>query len=158
MADFSVSQHTESIYSIIGEGTKFKGEFEVNGLLRIDGDFIGSIKTTGKVLVSKNGRAECTINGSTVIIGGLVKGTVIATEKVEILSTGMVFGHIETPRLVVHEGVLLHGTCQVNNGSGAMPQEIISLSEKETSDSSAGTATPEIMQHPELELLEKKII
>ena len=32
------------INSIIGEGTRFKGEFDLNGLLRIDGDFSGVIR------------------------------------------------------------------------------------------------------------------
>ena len=49
--------------SIIGEGTKFKGEFDLDGLLRIDGDFSGIIRSKGKVLV--NGRAECDIYAGT---------------------------------------------------------------------------------------------
>ena len=61
------------INSIIGEGTKFKGEFDLNGLLRIDGDFTGVIRTKGKVLVGKNGRAECTLNAGTVVIGDHVR-------------------------------------------------------------------------------------
>ena len=64
------------INSIIGEGTKFKGEFDLNGLLRIDGDFTGVIRTKGKVLVGKNGRAECTLNAGTVVVGGVVRGEI----------------------------------------------------------------------------------
>ena len=41
------------VNSIVGEGTRFNGELDLNGLLRIDGDFTGTIKTTGKVLVGK---------------------------------------------------------------------------------------------------------
>ena len=101
------------INSIIGEGTKFKGEFDLNGLLRIDGDFTGVIRTKGKVLIGQNGRAECTLNAGTVVVGGVVRGEIFSTEKVIILSTGLVLGNITTPRLIVEEGVILHGSCRI---------------------------------------------
>jgi cytoskeletal protein CcmA (bactofilin family) len=102
-----------TVHSIIGEGTKFRGEFDLKGLLRIDGDFSGVIKTQDKILVSRNGRAECTIYARVVVIGGLVKGDIFASERVEILSTGVVIGNIETPRLIVQDDVILHGKCNV---------------------------------------------
>jgi cytoskeletal protein CcmA (bactofilin family) len=101
------------INSIIGEGTRIKGEFDLNGLLRIDGDFSGVIRTKGKVLVGKNGRAECTLNAGTVVIGGVFRGEIVSTEKVIILSTGLVIGTITTPRLVIEEGVIFNGSCRV---------------------------------------------
>ena len=101
------------ITSIVGEGTTFRGELVLAGLLRIDGDFSGTITTAGKVLVGKNGRAECTIKAGTVVVGGVVRGNIVSTEKVMVLSTGMVIGNISTPRLVVEEGVVLNGTCLV---------------------------------------------
>ena len=104
------------INSIVGEGTSFRGELALNGLLRIDGDFSGSIQTSGKVLVGINGRAECTINAGTVVVGGVVKGNIYADEKVLILSTGMMIGNIYTPRLIAEEGVVLHGACLVQRG------------------------------------------
>jgi cytoskeletal protein CcmA (bactofilin family) len=101
------------VNSIIGEGTRFKGEFDLNGLLRIDGDFSGTIRTRGKVLVGRNGRAECTMHAGTVVIGGVVKGEITSTEKVIVLSTGLVLGSVTTPRLIVEEGVILDGACRV---------------------------------------------
>jgi cytoskeletal protein CcmA (bactofilin family) len=101
------------VNSIIGEGTRFKGEFDLNGLLRIDGDFSGVIRTRGKVLVGRNGRAECTMHAGTVVVGGVVKGEIISTEKVIVLSTGLVLGNVTTPRLIVEEGVVLDGACRI---------------------------------------------
>lgn len=97
--------------SFIGEGTKFKGEFELEGLLRIDGDFTGTIRTKGRVLI--NGRAECNINAGKVVIGGIVKGNIVASECVEILSSGMVIGDITAPGLIIEEGVVFCGNCKV---------------------------------------------
>ena len=49
------------INSIIGEGTRFRGDIELRGLLRIDGDFQGNIKADGRVLIGRLGRAQCLI-------------------------------------------------------------------------------------------------
>ena len=101
------------INSIIGEGTRFNGDFDLNGLLRIDGDFLGTIRTGGKILIGRNGRAECNIHAGTVVIGGIVRGNVNAAEKVIILSTGMMLGNIITPRLIAEEGVIFNGDCKI---------------------------------------------
>lgn len=102
------------INSIVGEGTAFRGDLKLNGLLRIDGDFSGSITTDGKILIGKNGRAECTIKAGTVVVGGVIRGNISSNEKVIILSTGMVIGNISTPRLIVEEGVVLNGNCVIS--------------------------------------------
>ena len=109
------------INSIVGEGTRFSGEVDLEGLLRIDGDFSGTIRSAGKVLVGKGGRAECTIRAGTVVIGGIVKGNIFAEEKVIILSTGMIIGNINTPRLIAEEGVILNGNCLVRREGSASP-------------------------------------
>ena len=102
------------INSLVGEGTSFKGDLVLNGLLRIDGDFSGTIKTPGKVLIGKKGRVESTIIAGSVVIGGVVKGNIVATEKVVILSSGLFIGNVTAPRLIVEEGVIMHGLCRVN--------------------------------------------
>lgn len=104
------------VNSIIGEGTRFSGEFDLEGLLRIDGDFQGRVRTKGRVLVGRNGRAECIIDAATVVIGGAFSGEIRASDRVVVLSTGLVLGSIETPRLVMEEGVLFNGTCSVEPG------------------------------------------
>lgn len=107
------------INSIIGTGTKFKGEFELNGVLRIDGDFEGSIRTNGRVFIGSNGRASCTMHAGTVVVGGIVKGEIHSTEMVTILSTGMVIGSITAPRLVIEEGVVFNGNCRITENAAA---------------------------------------
>jgi len=101
------------INSIVGEGTHFRGHLQLSGLLRIDGDFSGSIATTGKVLVGKNGRADCTIEADTVVIGGILRGAIYATQKVIVLSSALILGNIHAPRLIAEEGVLMDGVLAI---------------------------------------------
>ena len=102
-----------SVNSIIGEGTTLHGNFNLNGLLRIDGTFSGTVQTRGKVLIGKHGSAQCKIVAGTVVIGGKVKGEIIATEKITLLSTGVLIGNIVTPRLIIEEGVVFDGKCEI---------------------------------------------
>ncbi|MFQ3620621.1 MAG: polymer-forming cytoskeletal protein [Spirochaetales bacterium] len=108
--------------SLIGEGTSFRGDVSVNGIFRIDGDFSGSIHTKGKVFIGRTGRAECTIHASSIVIGGVVQGTIISTDKVTILSTAIVIGSIQAPRLIAEEGVVVQGELQIK-GENTRPLE-----------------------------------
>ena len=101
------------VSSFIGEDTKFRGDITLSGLLRIDGDFAGSVSTTGKVIIGKTGRAECVIQAKTVVVGGIVKGNIFATEKVVALSSGIILGNISAPRLIAENGVILNGKCVI---------------------------------------------
>ncbi len=101
--------NTNVINSIIGYGTVFTGDLDLTGLLKIDGDFSGSVKAEGKVLIGHTGRAKCSIFAGTVVVGGIVKGDIYAEDRVVVLSTGMVIGNIRAPKLVMEEGVLFNG-------------------------------------------------
>ncbi len=105
------------INSIIGFGTVFSGDLDLTGLLKIDGDFSGSVKAEGKVLIGHSGRAKCSIFAKTVVVGGVVKGDIYAEDRVVVLSTGMVIGNIRAPRLVMEEGVLFNGELTITQGS-----------------------------------------
>ncbi len=102
------------VNSIIGEGSEFKGEFNINGLLRIDGRFKGTIQTEGKVLIGKTGEAVTDVRAKVVVIGGIVRGNVFASERVILLSTGQVKGNIITPSLIMEDGVEFEGNCIIN--------------------------------------------
>ncbi len=108
----SLKEHI--INSIVGEGSELKGEFKVNGVLRIDGTFSGEIKGDGKVIIGKTGHVKTDIRAGTIIIGGLVEGNVYATKQVTLLTTAKLLGDIITPSLNVEEGVVFEGNCIIN--------------------------------------------
>jgi cytoskeletal protein CcmA (bactofilin family) len=113
MNDTAAYTVDSSVNSIIGEGTTLRGDFDLNGLLRIDGTFYGKVRTSGRVLIGRNGRAECDLIAGTIVIGGKVKGEIIAAERITLLSTGVLIGNIVTPRLIIEEGVIFNGRCEI---------------------------------------------
>ncbi len=102
------------VNSIIGEGSEFTGEFKINGLLRIDGKFRGTIETDGKVLIGQSGMAVTDIKARLVVVGGFVKGNIFATERVIFLSSGEINGNIITPSIIMEDGVKFEGNCTIN--------------------------------------------
>ncbi len=134
------------INSIIGEGASFSGDISMSGLFRIDGDFRGNIEKADKVLIGRNGRAECSIHAGTVVVGGVVKGDIYSSEKVVVLSTGMVIGNIATPRLMVEDGVVLNGRCKIisfqDKKEKQQSEDAVSSYPAESSDQSINRYNP----------------
>jgi cytoskeletal protein CcmA (bactofilin family) len=97
------------VNSIIGPGSRFKGDINVHGLVRIDGDFSGSVKTRGKILIGQKGRMDGALAGRIVVIGGIVRGNIYADFKVIVLASAIVIGNINAPRVIVEEFGLIDG-------------------------------------------------
>jgi len=102
----------EEAFTFLGKGSQFKGIVTFEGTLRIDGRLEGEIHTKGTVVVGEHAVIEGDISADVVISGGRVTGNVIAKEKVQLLSTGIVLGTIKTPLLSVEEGVRFMGNCE----------------------------------------------
>lgn len=111
-----MEQYPEDHYvnSLIGFGSSFRGDIEIDGFFRIDGDFSGSIDTESKVLIGNNGRVDCTIHARVVVIGGAFRGTIYADDKIILLSSALIIGSLYAPRLMAEEGVLLHASLLIS--------------------------------------------
>ena len=53
------------------------------------------------------------IKVGSIVIGGIIRGNVEATEKLEMLTTGQVFGNIRTAKLKIADGVVFEGKCEM---------------------------------------------
>ncbi len=115
--------HDDLVNSIVGSGTQFRGNIVLSGIFRIDGDFIGTIRNDGKVIIGRTARSECSIEATTVVIGGLFRGDIWATGKVFLLSSSIIIGTISTPHLVVEQGCLLDGTLSVEPSNATMQRQ-----------------------------------
>lgn len=104
----------ETIDTIIGSGAKFHGEFNLEGSLRIDGVFSGSIHSQGKVIVGASGHVKTNINARFIIVAGRVDGNLLGQDGVRLLSGARVHGDIISGNLIVDEGVTFEGRAQIN--------------------------------------------
>jgi cytoskeletal protein CcmA (bactofilin family) len=133
--------------SVIGPGLTVKGEIHSRGTLRVDGNVEGKIISDSSVIVGEKGMVKSDIIAGHVIIGGTVHGTVNASDKVELLSTGRLYGDVTTApsKFVVAEGVIFEGRCSMSQSEGAKHRQPKSPRESEEKEgvaagSKGGTA------------------
>jgi cytoskeletal protein CcmA (bactofilin family) len=99
----------ERVTSVLGPGIIWKGNLRGSGGIRIEGTFEGEIVIRGLVVIGETGRVTCdNLQANTVIVAGLLKGNVTA-EKLEIRSTGRIWGDVLTSAFATEEGGFLRG-------------------------------------------------
>ena len=109
----SLKDEDFSINTIIGPGTNVSGNIDSGGFTRVDGNVQGDVKARGRVVIGERARMKSNISGTSVTVGGVVFGNVLASERLIILATGLVMGDIITRRIQADEGCLIHGKVRV---------------------------------------------
>lgn len=115
-----------SLNSILGQGCKVNGDIELNGTIRIDGEFEGTIKCPDTLIIGKSGVLKANVTVKNAIIGGKLIGNIEAENKIELQSGSHVQGDIVTSRLVIDEGVYFDGNCKMGGKSSGPSQSATS--------------------------------
>jgi len=102
-----------NLNSILGQGCKVKGTIELQGTIRIDGDFDGQVNCPETLIIGKSGVVKAEVKVKNAVIGGKLVGNIHATNKIELQSGSHVEGDIQTARLVIDEGVFFEGSCKM---------------------------------------------
>lgn len=94
---------------MLGPGVVWKGQLSGSGGVRVEGAFEGEINLRGLLVVGESGRVTCQqLRANVVIVAGAVRGDITA-EKLEIRSTGRVWGNVVTAAFSTEEGAFLRG-------------------------------------------------
>ena len=107
---------TEKISTILGRETNFHGILKFRESLKIDGKFEGEIESPGFLYVENGAVVKANIKVGSIVIGGVVRGNVEASERLEMLATGQVYGNIRTAKLNIADGVVFEGKCEMIMG------------------------------------------
>ncbi len=119
------------VEAILGENTSFEGKMGFEGMARLDGKFDGEIFSGDILIIGEKAAVNAEINVSSLLVDGKVSGNISATAKIEIHSTGKLYGNIITPTLVIEEGGLFDGTCKMEKGAETAAIKITPIKEKE---------------------------
>jgi cytoskeletal protein CcmA (bactofilin family) len=103
----------DEINAFLGVNTEFEGKLSFTGAVRVDGRFKGEINTKGTLIVGELAVIESNVFASHIIVNGEIRGNVTAEERMEIHASGKVSGNIQTPVLVIDEGVVFNGNCSM---------------------------------------------
>lgn len=115
------------VSGFIDKDTEIIGDIRFKDSFRIDGKFKGKILSGSSLIIGETGDVEADIEAGSISINGKVKGTLNATELIEIFSQGRVIGKMMAPKLIIEEGAFFQGSCQM---------EIKALENKESKEDS----------------------
>ena len=98
-----------------------RGEVSGEGDFQIFGKFEGEINVSGKVFVVEGAEVDANINAAAIQIGGVVRGNLSATTRVEILPTGVLTGTLKTGSFSAADGASVKGEIWVARNGPVRP-------------------------------------
>jgi len=107
----------------IAKGTQIKGDIKTEGVLRIDGTLIGSIDSTGKLVVGPTGKIDGSIRCDSANISGEVTATIVVKELLTLQASAKLIGDVTTGKLAIEPGAVFSGTCSMGGTVNELSQE-----------------------------------
>ena len=99
--------------SVIDQGCIMEGRLSFVGTLIINGKFQGELISSNTLIVGESGELEADVHAGTIILAGQIAGHVTARDRVELRKTARIYGDIVAPILVLEEGVIFDGRCNM---------------------------------------------
>ncbi len=109
---------TQGGETIIAPGVRVEGDFTSQGFVLIDGEVVGSVKTESDLDVGERAKISADITAVNAHIAGIVKGNIIAGERLEVSSTARISGDINVKVLVVEQGAIINGKISMGDEAG----------------------------------------
>ena len=106
-----------TLNGFLDKGSHLKGELTFEETFRIDGKFEGRIPSGSELILGDSAEVDAEIHVERISVNGSLKGTLRASERVEIHSRARVTAEIHTPVLRVEEGAYFQGSCDMTSES-----------------------------------------
>jgi cytoskeletal protein CcmA (bactofilin family) len=101
-------------FTVLGKDVRIKGAVHLEGTVRMNCCFDGEIYSKGVLIVGEHAVIKGTINATSLINSGKIKGIITATEKVQLLKPAVLIGDVHAPSFSMEEGAYIQG--QVDMG------------------------------------------
>ena len=95
--------------SILSAGLTIEGKIEGSGNVRVSGRFKGNINVKGEFTVEQGASIEGEVNADAVLVGGEVRGQIVASSRVEFRESGVLIGDLKAGSLTVAAGSKMRG-------------------------------------------------
>jgi cytoskeletal protein CcmA (bactofilin family) len=101
--------------TLISAGTTLKGDINSNHDLRIDGNVIGNVSSTAKIVIGASGTVEGDISGNQADIVGKVSGNIKTKDLLQLRGDCVVNGNVQAGKLQVEPTAIFNGQCHMGN-------------------------------------------
>lgn len=103
----------DAITAFLGAGTQYHGQFNFQGVVRIDGGVIGDIVSDGTLVLGEDGRVEGSIQVAELITSGRIVGDVEASRRAVLHKRSNLRGNLLCPLVVMEDGAVLNGSVRM---------------------------------------------
>jgi len=117
------TQRVDEVDTVIGMGTKFEGKIEATGIVRIDGKFTGEITTQGDIIIGENGNVGGQLNARNMIVAGESHASLNCAGRLQIKTTGKVYGDVEIDNIIIEEKAVFLGHCVMRSAETTEEKE-----------------------------------
>ncbi len=97
----------------IEKNTRIKGDIVSEADFRIDGKLDGNVKTSGKVVIGKDGYIHGKVECVNADIEGNFNGELFVSDLLSLKSTAVIEGSISVSKLAVEPGASFNATCSM---------------------------------------------
>jgi cytoskeletal protein CcmA (bactofilin family) len=140
------TKSSEQIAGFLDQGTNVTGELQFSGILRIDGNFHGSIASSDRLVIGEHAVVHADINVGELEVHGQVFGNVQVKKRTEIFSTGKLRGDLETASLIIQVGAVFDGRSRMPSEGGPIPvreiTQVAQLPEPESIEQPQDVSSP----------------
>jgi cytoskeletal protein CcmA (bactofilin family) len=109
----AIDTHT----SVIAHTTVWNGNLESSGSLHIHGRVDGTITARDDIFVADEAEVDAVVSAANVTISGSVRGSIICSNRFEVLPRGRVSGDVRAPTIVIHDGAMVAGEISMSSQS-----------------------------------------
>lgn len=109
----------EDAKTLIADDVEITGSMKCSGGVKMAGKLNGDLSCAGDVLVEKGAAIKGNVAAASIVVLGMIKGNIVAKERIELKGTARVAGDIKAKRLVVEEGVTLVGKSEISSSDSS---------------------------------------
>ena len=99
--------------AFLGAGTRFTGHLAFEGSVRIDGQFQGTISSTGTLILGREALVKGEVDVASLNANGTLIGTVRAKRHAHLHEHAVFDGQLTTPALGMDQGAVVNGTIEM---------------------------------------------
>ncbi|MDQ1728290.1 MAG: hypothetical protein QOD33_415 [Pyrinomonadaceae bacterium] len=91
---------------------ELSGEINFRDLVRVNGHIAGTVYSqSGTLIVDSTATVEANVDVAVAVIGGTVRGDIVAHERIELGPAAKIYGNIWTRSIAIKDGALFDGVC-----------------------------------------------
>ncbi len=120
----------------IEKNTKIKGDIISEADFRIDGKLDGNVKTSGKVVIGKDGYIHGKVECVNADIEGSFNGELLVSDLLSLKSSAVIEGTVSVSKLAVEPGATFNASCNMKGKGGLLGNA------NKPSPSASGTGAP----------------